>query len=138
MSAIFFGFTDGSWKILQNGSICSGIGGVLLNLNRNVIFSFSGQVKARNPLIAEREALLFLYTNFKSSPFKDRSLSLHTDSLVLNKVICQVKVELSYEDWEASNDQWSRFVKDGSAKISYIARDDLKGAHELEKKKGEP
>lgn len=107
---------------------------MLTDANRKVIFSFSGPTLASNLLIADRDALFFLYSTFKSNPSKDRSLNLYSDFLALIKDICQVKAGIPYEDLEFSNEQWFKLVSDGRVKVSYIFRDILKGANNLAKK----
>lgn len=66
----YIGFTDGAWKRSSNREIKSGSGGVLIDNSKVIVFTFVGRVNAKNPLIAEKEALLFLYSQVKSSESK--------------------------------------------------------------------
>lgn len=49
----YIGFTDGAWERLSSGHFKSGIGGILMNSMKYIIFTFSGNFKALNPLVAE-------------------------------------------------------------------------------------
>lgn len=55
----YVGFTYGSWLSMAEGNIKVGIGGMLLNRNNEIIFSFSGPTIATSPWNAEKEACLF-------------------------------------------------------------------------------
>lgn len=52
-----------------------------MNTMKYIIFTFSGNSIGLNILVAEKEAMLFLYSQFKSSPFKDCSLQMYTNSM---------------------------------------------------------
>lgn len=82
------GFSDGSWKIAENGSKRSGIGGCITDLEGNLIFIFSGPSSANNPLETEREALLFLFQKFKEIPQVNGVFTLYIDSRILVGNIC--------------------------------------------------
>ncbi|KAK1388955.1 hypothetical protein POM88_017133 [Heracleum sosnowskyi] len=54
------GYSDGSFKELENGTMMSGMGGILLNNKDEIIFVFSGKCNSSSPVEAELESIFFL------------------------------------------------------------------------------
>lgn len=52
------------WEKMEPGMVKSGMGGILMTHTKIVLFSFSGNLKALNPLDAEKKTMLYLYTQF--------------------------------------------------------------------------
>lgn len=80
------GFTNGTWKKLDNGLVSSGIACLLLGNSRKLIFTFSGTTAATCLLEVEIQAMIFLYNQFKISPIWKSSLQIYTDSMILSRV----------------------------------------------------
>ena len=72
------GFIDGSHKQML-GLIKAGIGGVLHNINKDAIFTFSGHFTADSPSDVEWGALCFLLNNFVKSKWANKSLIIYVD-----------------------------------------------------------
>lgn len=53
---------------MHNGNISCGIGGVLMDNKRKLLFSFSGNSCANSPLESEKNTILFLQDQFKLNP----------------------------------------------------------------------
>ncbi|KAK1358404.1 hypothetical protein POM88_051660 [Heracleum sosnowskyi] len=54
------GYCDGSFKELENGTMMSGMGGILLNNKDETSFVFSGKCNSSSQVEAELEAIIFL------------------------------------------------------------------------------
>ncbi|KAK1397835.1 hypothetical protein POM88_007698 [Heracleum sosnowskyi] len=54
------GYSDGSFKELEDGTLISGMRGILLNDKDEIIFVFSGKCNSSSPVEAELEAIIFL------------------------------------------------------------------------------
>lgn len=114
----FIGFTDGAWKKQQHGAILSGIGGIFLNSKQEVIFSFSGNSDAKNPLEAEFKAVLFMYKQITDSPLSKSSLQLYTDSMILYNAFLQARDGCSGNSEVVSGTKWEDLIINSSIKLS--------------------
>lgn len=129
----FIGFTDGAWERSKEGQVKSGMRGVLIDNSKNIIFNFSSCNNALNPLLAEKEAILFLFSQLKSSHLKECSLQIFTDSMTLVDIASKNKGGMfNVNPWVEDN-AWLKVVKNHNTKISYLRRDHLKGADSLAK-----
>lgn len=129
----FIGFSDGAWENSTGGSVNSGMGGILIDNLKNIIFSFSCSIKATNPLLAEREAMLFLWSSFKSSSLNGRNLQLYTDSMTLVDIASKNKGGIYNVNVLVENGPWLDMISDHKIKIAYASRDFLRGADSLAK-----
>lgn len=129
----YIGFADGSWERSGDGHIKSGVGGVLIDNIKNIIFNFSGCSKALNPLLAEKEAILQLHSHFRSSHLKNCSLQIYSDSMTLVDIALKNRGGLFNINPVVEDSAWFAFVKDHNTRISYVGRDFLKGADMLAK-----
>ncbi|WOH15395.1 hypothetical protein DCAR_0934933 [Daucus carota subsp. sativus] len=132
----FIGYSDGSWKLLPDNSVRCGVGCCITDLEDNLIFIFSSPGKANSPLEAEREALLFLYTQIIQSSQLHGIFTLCTNSKVLEKQF--LKARAGYKEEESLNilEDWENLVKDKRFKIQFVFRDKLIGADSLAKDGG--
>lgn len=103
------------------------MGGVLIDNFRNIIFNFSGNIKAINPLLAEKEAILFLMDQFKSSELRDHSLQIYTDSMTMIHIAVRNKGGIFNVNPLVEDEAWLRLINDHKIKISYVERDFFKG-----------
>lgn len=86
----FYGFTDGSWKFVNN-RIISGIGGFLSNKKGDTIFLFSGHSVATNPLQAEIIALVHMLGCVVSKFQSDKNIAIYIDSKELKHNVQQFR-----------------------------------------------
>lgn len=127
-------FSDGAWKRAYIVNVNCGIGGILVDSKKKVMFSFSRNSKDHCHLEDVKNAMLFLYTQFKLSPYNKQVLQLYMDSVLLVQAFLKARAEANLESLIFNGEEWNNLVKEPSIKISYVNRDHLLGADELAKK----
>lgn len=80
----YIGFIDGSWKKDEYNNISAGMGGLIMNRKKQILFQFSGPTLASSPLEAEVKALLFLHDKFLSSSIVG-FIHFYTDSMLIHR-----------------------------------------------------
>lgn len=130
------GFSDGSWKITNDGSKGSGIGGCITDLEGNLVYIFYGPCLANSPLEAEREALLFLFQRIKENSNLQDIFTLCTDSKVLEDIFIKERVGFREEDKLDFNKDMQDLINDKRFRIQFIYREFLTGADHLAKDGG--
>ena len=120
------GFIDGSHKA-RSGQILSGMGGVILDSEKNTIFIFSGPVSSDSALEAEWQALKFTVQAFGKSPYKDRSLIIYSDC---SRLVCKY---LEITTLQGAEESLNLLVQNLSIKVKLIHRDLNQKADKLAK-----
>lgn len=111
----YIGFVDGAWKKDVNNNIVAGIGGLLMNWQKQILFQFSGPTIANSPLEAELKALLFLHDKFLSSSLSGH-IHYYTDSMLLYRAYCQAKAGNFSDDPPFDNGDWWTLIKNKKSK----------------------
>lgn len=129
----YVGFSDGAWKKLSNGLIKSGIGGVLINITKSIIFASSGNSKALNSLVEKKEAMTFLYSQLKASPLKKCWLKLFMYSMTFVELATRNKEEVYHINKLIEDEEWINLINDPFTEIAYVSRDFLRETYSLAK-----
>lgn len=132
--ANFIGFIDGAWKKDVEGNIKGGIGGYLVDSNRELRFLFSGPQFVWNPYEAELNAILFLVGKIKQNLSIQGTVTFYTDSLLLVDCYQKMKVGIRCDIPVAFDDKWMEFIKDPTFRLDFMSRANLRGADDLAKK----
>lgn len=124
----FIRFSDGAWKRLNNNLFLSDIGGLIVDHNKKVLFTFSGKTSASSPLEVEMQALIFLHQKFRASALGNNSLQLYSDSLTLVQGVLRARARIFIRSPILRGDEWEILINDGFTKVAYINRKNLLGA----------
>ncbi|KAK1394713.1 hypothetical protein POM88_013769 [Heracleum sosnowskyi] len=104
INAELVGFIDGAWKMGMNQEIQAGIGGYLKDKEGNLLFIFSGPVKALSAIQSEFEAMMFLVIKILESPWCNNHCLIYSDSLELVKRIQRIRLGHDHECEERIKD----------------------------------
>lgn len=90
------GYTDGSLVPGPNDNFTAGMGGVLYNAKRKIVFLFSGPTRVKSPLQAEKEACVFMIKSLHTNRLiTGQKIMLITDSYWLKKEMEYILLETS-------------------------------------------
>ncbi|KAK1352385.1 hypothetical protein POM88_053324 [Heracleum sosnowskyi] len=88
------GYSDGAFKVLNNGVVKAGIGGFLKDKHQNLVYIFSGPTEALSPLQAEIKAFYCLIKAVEDSQWKEKNILFHVDVRKFSDSL--QKLELDY------------------------------------------
>ena len=125
----FIGYTDGAWKF-KNNSHTAGIGGCILDKEKNLIFVFSGPSSASSPRDSEKEAILFLFKIFHSQKTIQGRLQINTDCITIVEEFQRQRAGLGKIP---ESQDWATLINSPGYTLRYTPREHLVGAHELAK-----
>ncbi|WOG81935.1 hypothetical protein DCAR_0101093 [Daucus carota subsp. sativus] len=123
----FIGYTDGAWKF-KNNSHTAGIGGCILDKEKNLIFVFSGPSSASSPRDSEKEAILFLFQIFHSQKAIQGRLQINTDCITIVEEFQRQRAGLGKIP---ESQEWATLINSPGFTLRYTPREHLVGAHEL-------
>lgn len=79
----FICFTDGAWKVNQQQAREAGIGGFIMNKQKQIIFIFSGPSDQGSAHETEKEAFLFLMAHIENSNYAKAHFTFFIDAISL-------------------------------------------------------
>ena len=123
----FIGYTDGAWKF-KNNSYTAGIGGCVIDKDKNLILVFSGSSSASSPRDSEKEAILFLFKTFHSQKTVQGRLQINTDCISIVDEFQRQRGGLSKIP---ESQDWVTLINSPGYTLKYIPREHLVGAHDL-------
>lgn len=95
-NAKLVGFIDGAWKKSPNNVIQAGIGGYVKDSEGNLVFIFSGPVKAFSPSQCEFEAMFYVVKQLAVSPWSTTHSVIYSDSADLIKEVRKAKFNFQH------------------------------------------
>ena len=124
----FLAFTDGTWSISDNGEVKARIGGCILTKESQILYIFSGPIKANSPREAELKAILFIYVAFSSQATVQGRLQINSDCLSLVHEFQKRRLGHLHEE---CMQRWQDMINNPNFTLKYCPREELVGAHGL-------
>ncbi|KAK1370437.1 hypothetical protein POM88_036529 [Heracleum sosnowskyi] len=126
------GYSDGSFKELEDGTMISGMRGILLNDKDEIIFVFSGKCNSSSPVEAELEAIIFLANAALTHLDHTSKVVICTDCALAIQSLS--KLRAGQYDFFRMKTEWVDLASKKMIQLYYTPRDNLAMVDELAKK----